>query len=203
MLHFNTIAEPTLALLKALQSFDLLKELRLVGGTSLALQKGHRISVDIDLFGMVDMQELEFSGLLNQFEKRIEIQKSRNIHIYAINDVKVDIVNYPYHWIQEPVIYGNLKLAGLKDIAAMKLSAISGRGSKKDFVDIHLLLKEFSLSQLISFYESKYPEANSYLVIKSLSYFADADMDENPNMLIPWEWELIKHDIRNILKKHI
>lgn len=203
MLHFNTISEHTLALLRKLQSFDLFKELRLVGGTSLALQKGHRISVDIDLFGKVDMQELEFSGMFNQFETYVEIQKSRNIHIYAINETKVDIVNYPYQWIEEPVICQDLKLAGVKDVAAMKLSAISGRGSKKDFVDIHLLLKEFSLSQLLSFYELKYPEGNSYMVIKSLSYFADADLEEDPNMLISYDWEEIKKEIRNILKKQI
>lgn len=203
MLHFNTITGPTLELLKTLQGIELFKELRLVGGTSLALQKGHRISVDIDLFGKVDMQELEFSGLLNQWGKTIEIQKSKNIHIYAINGVKVDVVNYPYHWIQEPVIYPEIRLAGIRDIAAMKLSAITNRGTKKDFVDMHLLLKEFTLSELLSFYELKYPDGNTYLALKSLTYFADADMDENPKMLIPWDWESIKQDIRNTIKKQV
>ena len=69
MLHFNTIAEPTLALLEKLQAYDELNETRLVGGTSLALQRGHRISVDIDLFGKIDIQEFVMSGVLKRIRQ--------------------------------------------------------------------------------------------------------------------------------------
>jgi glutamate synthase domain-containing protein 1 len=74
----------------------------------------------------------------------------------------------------------------------MKLAAVAGRGSKKDFIDIYFLLKEFSLSELLAFYNQKYSDGSSFMVLKSLTYFNDADDDPNPVMLIPTSWEQVK-----------
>jgi hypothetical protein len=94
------------------------------------------------------------------------------------------------------VTNGLIKLASLPDIAAMKLNAISGRGSKKDFVDLFFLLRKYPLEQLIAFYNRKYPDGSEFLVLKSLSYFEDADQQEMPVMLIPAEWSDIKSEIK-------
>src|SRR5690606_27379878 len=129
------------------------------------------------------------------------IQKSKNILVYAVDDMKVDVVNYPYEWLAKPKVENKIQLASIEDIAAMKLNAISGRGSKKDFVDIYFLMKKFSLKEMLNLYNRKYPEGSEFLVIKSLSYFEDAEKQQMPEMLIPTDWEQIKSDILKQVNK--
>jgi len=76
------------------------------------------------------------------------------------------------------------------------LAAITGRGSKKDFVDIYFLLQEFSLQQLFDFYDMKFHDGNRFLVLKSLTYFEDAERDQMPKMLIDVDWKTVKTFIR-------
>jgi len=192
MLYKSTVSESTFKLLEDLQSIEEFLKLRLVGGTSLALQIGHRISVDLDLFG-----EVEFDNqLFNDFDKVQVIKKSKNINIFEINNVKVDIVNYSYPWLDRELHIENIRLASLKDIAAMKIAAVTGRGSKKDFVDLFFLLKEFSFNEIISFYEQKYSDASIYLALKSLLYFDDADNEPPLNMIIEAPWQSVKEKIK-------
>jgi len=201
MLYYNTIEPATLELLKKLMSVSMLAPLRLVGGTALALHTGHRNSVDIDLFGKLEVQEHEISDLLKQTGKLNHISKSANINIYTINDIKVDIVNYNYPWLDPVFEDQSLRLAGLKDIAAMKLAAITGRGTKKDFIDLFFLLDFFSLKQMLDFYSEKYNDGSEAIVIKSLTYFGDADPEVAPLMYKHTDWENIKQEIRNQVKK--
>jgi len=199
MLQYQTIEPKVLELLKTLQSFPLLKDMRLAGGTGLAMQIGHRKSTDIDLFGNLKADSTELDILLNNFQDVKLLHRTQNIHVFAINKIKTDIVNYPYNWIDPVVADNGILLAGEKDIAAMKLAAISGRGSKKDFIDIYFLLKKFSMQDLFHFYEEKYPGGSKFLVTKSLLYFVDADEDPMPEMLIPIEWNDVKSEISTLL----
>lgn len=80
------------------------------------------------------------------------LNDSKNIHIYVLNEVKIDIVNYTYPWLDDVVYKDGIRLASPRDIAAMKITAIEGRGTKKDFVDIYFLLKKYSLKNLLDFY---------------------------------------------------
>ena len=202
MLHYETVDPKTLELLIGLQKIELFKDLRLVGGTSLSLQIGHRVSVDIDLFGKIDIDILEIDQALSVLGNVQKIKDSKHIHIYVINGVKVDIVNYPYPWISELLIEDNIKLASKKDIAAMKLAAVTGRGTKKDLYDIYFLLQEFSLEEMLALYESKYLDGSVFMVLKSLAYFDDAETDEKPVMLKDISWNKVKQKIKNsILKK--
>jgi len=195
MLHYTTIDTPTLELLTSLMKIPEFADLRLVGGTSLALQLGHRTSVDIDLFGKIDIEDFELNNLINALGNATPLKKSPNIFIYLINNIKVDFVNYPYAWIEDAVIEGTLKLAGKKDIAAMKLSAITGRGSKKDFLDLYFLLKEFSIGEMLDFYKRKYTDGSEFLVLKSLTYFADAEKNEMPKMFNRVFWPEVREAI--------
>jgi len=195
MLHYKTIDNKTLDLLRQLLSVPEFSKLRLVGGTSLALQIGHRKSVDLDLFGHIDADEFAIAEQLMKVGQTTRLQKSVNINIYLINKIKVDIVNYPYKWLEEAVIEDGLVLADKQDIAAMKLSAITGRGSKKDFIDLFFLLKEFTLE--------KYPDGSKFLVLKSLSYFIDADEDEMPIMINPIHWDHVKTLITSSVESFI
>ncbi len=203
MLFYNTVDSKTLELLKQLQSEPILKNLRLVGGTSLALQLGHRISVDIDLFGNIEGDEHELTEVLRKFDEVKTLKNSKNIHIYLINGIKVDLVNYSYPWLQDDLTIEGIKLASREDIAAMKLAAVTGRGSKKDFFDINLLLLEFSLAQMLTFYNTKYADGSEFLVLKSLCYFDDADQEEDPVMLSAISWEEIKTSITGIHKAYM
>jgi Nucleotidyl transferase AbiEii toxin, Type IV TA system len=192
MLYYRTVDASTLELLKKLLYIDIFSELRLVGGTSLALQIGHRKSIDLDLFGKLEVDTLEITNVLAEVGEITLLRDSKNIHIYLVNGLKVDIVNYTYPWLQESVTTDELRLAGYTDIAAMKLSAITGRGSKKDFIDLYFLLNQMSLKEMLNFYVSKFKDGSLFLVLKSLVYFDDADEDELPDMLVPINWENVK-----------
>jgi len=182
---------------------DELCELRLVGGTALALQIGHRKSIDIDLFGKVEMDSLPLGELLGRFSNIEIIKKSKNINIFEINDVKVDFVNYSYPWLQDEVVIDGIRLAHVTDIAAMKIAAITGRGSRKDFVDLFFLLKKMKLTDIISYYNQKYFDASTYLAIKSLTYFEDADQGMELDMLVDVEWNEVRDTIQKEVKDYL
>lgn len=203
MLLYQSIEAKTLELLNKLMQIEAFAPLRLVGGTSLALQIGHRISVDIDLFGTLAIDEYELSKTLKDIGSITLLNQTQNIHIYLIDGIKVDIVNYPYPWLETPMVENNIRLASKKDIAAMKIAAITNRGSKKDFIDIAFLLNEYTLKQIIEFYTSKFSDASEILALKSLTYFDDAENEENPKMLIHYDWNNIKKDIAESVKKYI
>jgi predicted nucleotidyltransferase component of viral defense system len=167
-----------------------LGDLRLVGGTALALQYGHRESVDLDFFGSLDLEDIAI--VLKPFESVQLIRNSTNIKIYLVNGIKVDFVNYPYAWIDQAVLEEGLVLASDKDIAAMKIAAITGRGSKKDFIDLYFLLKKYSLDEIIAFYIQKFPDATKLIALKSLVYFSDADAEPTPKMIHKVSWEEAK-----------
>jgi len=199
MLFKETISDSTLELLIQLQSQALLKNTRLVGGTSLALQIGHRISVDLDLFGEISLNDADIAYWSKSFRSFKQLYRTQNILISSISDIKVDLVNYSYPWLVDPVNIEGITLAGIQDIAAMKLAAITNRGSKKDFIDIFFLLKEFTLQEMIRFYEKKYHDGSVFMVIKSLSYYDDAEAEPMPKMLLEIDWDKVKgriiHDV--------
>jgi hypothetical protein len=203
MLYYNAVDAPTLELLKSLMQIRELNETRLVGGTALALQIGHRLSVDIDLFGRIyEDLDLLFYDVKPEFVIT-KLQNTQNIKVWLINGIKVDFVNYPYNWLESATISDGIRLTGLKDIAAMKLSAITGRGTRKDFIDLYFLLNRFSLNEMMGFYRQKFPDGSEFLVLKSLNYFTDAEREQFPNMLKPIQWDLVKSTIRNRVEKYI
>ena len=140
MLSFQTVLPDTLELLKVLMQQSLLKDMRLVGGTSLALQYGHRRSVDLDFFGQTTEDVDELTVMMRECSKdMIKGSCTKRIKTYFLNGVKVDVVNYDYKWIDDVVEEDGLRLASPKDIAAMKVNAVMGRGTKKDFIDVYFL----------------------------------------------------------------
>lgn len=201
MLHLETISPDTLTLLKKIQSLDEFNNTRLVGGTALALQLGHRKSIDLDFFGNFETSLEELSAILSEFSTVTPVSSSRMTRFLVVDGVKVDIVTYPYGWIDNPVNAEGVVLAGIKDIAAMKLSAITNRGTKKDFIDYYFLLKRYSLEELIELYRQKYSDAQLFTSIKSLSYFDDAESDPMPDMIVPVDWDEVKSTIRNEVAK--
>jgi len=202
MLHYETIEQSTLDLLKRIQSISELSGLRLVGGTALALILGHRKSIDLDFFGRIEESSEELAYYMSQLGETEILKASKNINTFLVDNVKVDFVNYHFEWIQQPLQTDGLILAKQKDIAAMKLSAITGRGTKKDFIDLYYLLKQYSLSEIFEFYSEKYPAGSHFLTLRSLLYFEDAEKTVMPKMLDKsLTWETIKEKIIRETKK--
>lgn len=172
----------TFKLIQRIQAIPELKNFYLVGGTSLALQIGHRNSIDIDLFTNVTFETSELIELLREsFKVEVAYQKSTNNLFTFIDNIKTDFIRHDYTLIKQPQIEEGITLLGLEDIAAMKVNAIINSGKRlKDFVDIYFLLEHFSLNEIISFFETKYPHMNPLIALKSLSYFNDIDPEMDP-----------------------
>lgn len=202
MLHYETIADTTLQLLKHLQELEELRDFSLVGGTSLALQIGHRISIDLDFFSSSEFDISQIPDLINHLGKVRIVNQTKSILNLYINDLKVDFVSYQYKLLKPRRIEDNLILASIPDIAAMKLAAIAGRGSRKDFIDLYFLLKQYSLPEIFDFYTSKYSDGSSFLVYKSLTYFEDAEIEPMPKMLKSVDWEEIKKTVISEVRTH-
>lgn len=195
MLFYSTIDDSTLELLKNIQGSSFFQDFQLVGGTSLALQIGHRISIDLDLFTSSKIDTSAIRNQLDQFGRIRVVNQLPSILNLFIDDVKVDFVSYRYDFINPPIIQDDLKLASIPDIAAMKLAAITGRGSRKDFIDLSFLLDIYTLPEIFSFYNKKFPDGSEFLVYKSLVYFEDAEIEPMPIMIKPVNWEDVKNKI--------
>lgn len=202
MLYRKTVSPELLGLLEALMSIDAFIDLRLVGGTALALQLGHRNSIDIDLFGFHKLDDEQLKAQLTQFKEVEVIASSKSIKIHYINNVKVDIVNYPYPWLDPVLEIENIRMASVRDIAAMKIAAITQRGSRKDFIDLYFLLQQFSLTEILAFYKQKITDGNEWMALRSIPYFDDADRQPMPAMFNPVSWEAIKASILKAIVAH-
>lgn len=192
MLYLETVESSTLELLKKLQRLPVLEQTRLVGGTALALQLGHRKSIDLDFFGTVDCEAEYLRESIAGMASLTILKESPHIHIYIVDGIKVDIVNYKYPWLDDVVLEQGLRLASVSDIAAMKITAIIGRGTKKDFIDIAFLLHHFSLEEILHFYAAKYNDSSVFMAMKSLAYFDDAEADPMPDMFVNQSWQQLK-----------
>ena len=195
MLYLETVESSTLELLKKLQRLPVLEQTRLVGGTALALQLGHRKSIDLDFFGTVDCEAEYLREAIAGIASLSILKESPHIHIYIVDGIKVDIVNYKYPWLDDVVLEQGLRLASVSDIAAMKITAIIGRGTKKDFIDIAFLLHHFSLEEILHFYAAKYNDSSVFMAMKSLAYFDDAEADPMPDMFVNQSWQQVKAHI--------
>jgi hypothetical protein len=175
-------------------AFEPLGSFVLVGGTALALQLGHRISEDIDMFTRAGFDEDILLNIIQEhFRFQLNMNKKgiRTLNL-IIDGVKTDLLCYNYPVIDDLIIEDGIRMMGKKDIAAMKLSAISSRGEKKDFYDLYFLLHYFTLQEMLGFYQQKFSIANTFHVIKSLDYFMDAESSKDVEMLHRIEWKEVK-----------
>lgn len=201
MLHLQTILPDTLELLKKLSAQPEMEGLRLVGGTALALHYGHRQSIDLDFFGKLSVSQDEILAMVSKIGDYVVYSHNASMLQMTVNGIKVDIVDYSrYEWIEPPIIEEGIELASPADIAAMKINAIEGRGSRKDFVDVYVLLHKYSIEEILSFYSRKYPNYSIFRALLSLAYFDDAEAQAMPRMFIPDTWEEMRSYITKIVK---
>lgn len=178
MLQKETIKDNTLELLKKLQREETLSTTRLVGGTALALQIGHRISVDLDLFSKdpLDINAIE-QILTHKFNFSAHFISKGSVR-GEIDGIKIDILHHPYEWIDDPVCEEDIIMASLQDITAMKLNTIIHNGTRpKDFLDVAYLSQYFSYDNMRSLLVQKYPEYDPILLDRCINYFDDIETD--------------------------
>ena len=207
MLHYEAIYPETLGLLNNLSNKSELKQFFLVGGTAVALHIGHRISVDLDFFTKKDINTDNLKFFLNNNYSIIKTSTDINTLSCFINYkkkiIKVDFISYKYNLLKPIKNIDNIKLLELEDLIPMKLSAIAGRGSKKDFYDIFFLFDKYSLTEMLEFFRHKYKTENVFHVIKSLTYFEDADNEPDAILLKNADWDTVKKKIISEVKKII
>jgi hypothetical protein len=163
----------------------------LAGGTGLALRMGHRISEDFDFFRTDGFSADRLREILAQVGDVETLQEDDRTLTVIVTAIKVSFFSVPDEFIFTGQPYHFFRVADPRDIALMKLAAISGRGSRKDFVDLYSILRGgLSLEQCFEWLPLKYGEGrvNSYHVLKSLTYFEDAEREPMPQMLEPFDW---------------
>ncbi len=202
MLHTETVLASTLDILRDIQSLPAAADIRLVGGTALALILGHRKSIDLDLFGSFD-ENISFRSLLLNSGHSAEGRDNGQMQFLRVDGVKVDFVNYPYPWLKAPIVEDGVKLADILDIVPMKISATANRGRKKDFVDISFLLDRFSLKEMFDLYQSKYSLTEFSFALRGLTYFDDAEPDPMPEMLVHMTWKEVKQKIESKVREFV
>lgn len=203
MLEKRTVKKSTFELLKRLMNDKIFSDFFLVGGTSLALQLGHRKSIDLDLFTKNDIDVSILESHLKEnygFQQRF---KANNTLKGDINGVFIDCIRYDYPLIKPILHEEGIRISSLEDICCMKLSAITDNGSRvKDFVDVAFLSTKFSLMEMLSFYKKKYSEENSVTPVKALLYFDDIDFMTEPVELFntKFNWTKIRKRILDMVQ---
>ena len=181
MFQTSTVKKRTLTLLKELQAEPMLSSTRLVGGASLSLQFGHRESDDLDLFSVEPLEGMMLQSMLIEKYGFIPSVVSQNTLIGFVQGVKIDVIYHPFLWIEDALEENGIRIAALKDIAAMEMHAIINSGKRpKDFVDIAFLSMHFSYNKMKQLLLKKYPAYDPIMADKAIIYFGDID-----ELLIP------------------
>lgn len=181
--------------LELLSTRGLLQNFYLAGGTALALHLGHRLSEDLDFFSPVEVDTFMLKQRLqNLGDFQVLEEKWGTLH-GIFRDTKVSFLYYRYPLLSPLTTLKGCPVASPEDIAPMKIEAIASRGSKKDFYDLYFIAQEIAdLRQCLELYQRKFAgiNFNLYHVLKSLTYFADAEKEKDPILLRPVSWTRIK-----------
>lgn len=195
----KAINQETKRVLAKIGQESFLADFYLAGGTALAIQLGHRESVDLDWFSAKSFSNQYIKSVLAGLgDFHLESEETETVH-GVLDKVKMSFIRYNYKLVYSLKEFQGVKLADERDIAAMKLDAISSRGSKKDFIDLYFLLQKYSLWELFRVLEDKYQgiDYNRLHMIKSLTYFDDAETEPIPKMLVDFDWASAKQAIRD------
>lgn len=169
----------------------------LAGGTALALHMQHRVSVDLDFF--TPQTDFAAGKLVSHFPTQAwETTIAREGTLYGkLYKAKVSFIAYPFFQQREPTAwYGNVRVLVPKDIAVMKIIAISQRGAKRDFIDLYWYVQNKEpLRDILLRLSDQYPTvAHDYgHILKSLVYFDDAEPDPMPTIRFQAKWDQVKN----------
>ena len=199
-MHYETLPPGARALLAKLSRRLWSGEFYLAGGTALALQLGHRISVDFDLFAPrnrltgTERQRIKRDLFELDAGMKLDMEEDRTLKV-VIDGIAVSLFHYPNALVApSSTSLDGLELASLEDIGLMKLAAVIGRGRRRDFIDLYFILRTITLARLLELGPRKFPTVRDFALqaARALVYFADADSDRQPRMLEPVEWPVVK-----------
>jgi len=203
-MFYNILDKQRLKILPLFKSFK--KDFYLGGGTALALQIGHRDSVDFDFFTKQDIDTKNLFQKLKQAfteHQMSKIQETGNTLTVLVDEsIKLSFFSYKYKLVNKPIEQENMRLASVEDIGCMKLSAITGRASNKDYIDLYYILQNLKLKDLLKKLSKKFPDLDRNLVLKSLVYFQDINIEpinfKNNNYV---GFEQVKSFLKQAVKK--
>lgn len=209
-LQLNTVSELLWNTLQKLMEIQELHSFRLVGGTSLSLQRGHRESIDIDLFSDAPYGSIDFGKIesilrvtfpyFSSSSELVGLGKSYFIGNTEDDLVKLDLF-YTDPFVFPLIMEQKVRFASVQEIAAMKFEVVGQGGRKKDFWDIHELLESYTLNELIGFYLKRYPyNLSKEELMKKIVDFSLAEDDFTPNCYRGKIWELIKLDLEELVE---
>lgn len=202
MLHIQTVSPELLALVKQLMQDEKLNDFRLVGGTALALQIGHRKSVDIDLFSNKPFDAGSVRAHIDSNYPNAYSGHGYNTVTAQINDININLVAHQYPWLKPAVVEDGIRMASVEDIAAMKINAIHGIGNRpKDFADIYVLLNKMPLKDILQAHQQKYPETLPSLVKDSVRTFGQMNKAQEIKLIDKSvQWVEIKKRLKEAVK---
>lgn len=193
-MHPEILTAAQLAVLDGLEPVLAGRDFYLAGGTALALRHGHRRSVDFDFFRPEPFDVQELALALEQAFGELERLPAGEQTLYVrLSGVTTSFFRYPYPLLEEvePTPWG-VAIASDADIAAMKVEAVTGRGSRKDFVDLRVLcLTGLTIEKVLELFERKFGGRRSdrYHRLRALAYFDDAEQEPMPDMLVRFDWD--------------
>jgi len=192
--HSEVIPDSTEATLCVLRDASLLDKTYLAGGTGLALHFGHRLSLDLDFFAPEHFDEDALLQRLQRLSGFALVAKAPYTLHTTIEKTKVSLLGYAYPVLYPSTPFMGVAIADPRDIACMKVSAIASRGTKRDFVDLYVCAKQFGLKEILRMFETKYAQTrySKLHILKSLTFFADAEKDPMPHMLEEISWDTVK-----------
>jgi len=203
----KVLSKETKKSLALLGESKILEKAYLAGGTALCLQFGHRFSYDFDFF---TQKEFDAKILVQRIKKllpdfKLE-RKAWGTILGYIGKTRFSLFFYNYPLLLKPHEFLKIRIADVKDIAPMKLSAISDRGRKRDFIDLYFIIKIkkiLTLEEIFRLYDKKFKllKQNKFHILKSLSYFEDANKEEMPKMIEKVEWSEVKKFFKEETKK--
>lgn len=191
--------------LEILEKAEILKDFYLAGGTGLAFQLKHRLSLDLDFFTRKDIDTKIFIQKLKDLGELSVEKEAENSLVSNFNKTRITFLKYDYPCLFSFNEFQRTKVADSRDISCMKIDAISSRGTKRDFIDLFFICqKVVPIDKLLKLFRRKYKgvDYNIIHIFKSLIYFEDAEKDPMPKMIIPISWNEVKkffrEEIRNI-----
>lgn len=203
-MHEEILGQKTKLILGKIVDTEIIKDFYLAGGTALALQFGHRKSIDLDWFSRKPFLVKKLKKELKKLGKlEIDLEEKDTLNC-KLDGVRLSFFEYPYKILFPFIKHEKIKIADFRDIACMKLDAISSRGSKKDFIDLYFLLKLLPLEKLLELFSKKYRgiSYNKLHLLKSLVYFEEAEKEPIPKMIKEVTWKNVKEDILKKVKNN-
>lgn len=200
----QTLYPQTRQVLDKIKNLSVMTDFYLAGGTALALQLGHRKSIDLDFFsGKFPKRDIILQAI-KSFNPQITHEAPGTIDL-LIENVKISFLEYSYPLLEDLSEFEGVKFASVIDIACMKLSATSSRGSKKDFIDLYVILQKFTLEELFEKFEEKFVGISyqKLILLKSLTYFTDAESEPDPDYTKYISWDDTKYYIENKVKVYL